>query len=159
VGRPCTVCQHEGREAIDEAIVAGTPYRTVARRWGVTRDAVMRHRDNHISPALAKVAAEQKRGEAKSLLQRVAELADRTESLLERAEQSGSVVQALAAVRELRGSYELLGRATGELRPEQGVMINLMSHPEFVTVQTRLMDLTDRHPELLPEMKLALGAG
>jgi transposase-like protein len=156
LGRLCTVCLHPERKAIDAAIVGGAYYRAVARQFGLTRDSVRRHQENHVSPALVKVAAER---QARSLLQRVQDLVDRTEALLERAEQSGSVVQALAAVRELRGSYELLGRATGELRPDQGVTINLMSHPEFVVVQTRLMDVADRHPELLPEMRVALGGG
>src|SRR4051794_4478795 len=58
-GRPCAVCTHAERAAIDEAIIAGTPFRNVAARYGMSPPAVLRHRNGHMTEQLA-AAAEQR---------------------------------------------------------------------------------------------------
>ena len=44
----CTVCEHEKRQEIDDALAAEEPGRAVARRFGLTEAAVRRHRANHL---------------------------------------------------------------------------------------------------------------
>jgi hypothetical protein len=55
--RNCTVCRHPQRQEIEADLQAGLPYRDVARRYNISKDAVSRHRANHVSlhatPALA----------------------------------------------------------------------------------------------------------
>jgi hypothetical protein len=55
--RTCTICRHPERPDIEADLRAGLPYRDVARRYGISKDAVSRHRANHVSlhatPALA----------------------------------------------------------------------------------------------------------
>src|SRR5438128_2721610 len=132
MARVCTICANPKRAAIDEALTLGQrSYRDVARQYGSTKDAMARHHHAHVSPALIRVAERleehaDRRG-AMSLLDRIQALAKRTEGLLEKAEQSGSVVQALAAVRELRGMYELVGRATGELKSNGEVNVQVLN--------------------------------
>lgn len=53
----CTVCSHPDRESIDLDLVAGKAVRSVANRCGLTRWALLRHKRNHISADLARVAA------------------------------------------------------------------------------------------------------
>ena len=55
--RTCTVCRHAKRHEIEADLQAGLPYRDVARRHSISKDAVSRHRASHVSlhttPALA----------------------------------------------------------------------------------------------------------
>jgi hypothetical protein len=50
--RRCSVCIHPDRQQIDQAIVSGNSYRTVAQQFAISRDAVVRHR-RHLSVALS----------------------------------------------------------------------------------------------------------
>ena len=57
--RNCTVCRHPQRHEIEPDLRAGLSYRDVARQYGISKDAVSRHRASHVSlhttPALATV--------------------------------------------------------------------------------------------------------
>ena len=55
--RTCTVCVHPQRAAIDEALVAGQPYRSVAEHFGASAPAVLRHKESHIRDLLVGQAA------------------------------------------------------------------------------------------------------
>jgi len=51
--RVCTVCAHRERHAIDTALVAATdPYRTIADRYGLSHQALIRHKADHVLAAL-----------------------------------------------------------------------------------------------------------
>ena len=45
----CTVCRHPERDSIETDLRVGTPYRDIARRRNVSKDALSRHRANHMS--------------------------------------------------------------------------------------------------------------
>src|SRR6516164_9632075 len=49
VGLRCTICNHPSRPQIDLAIATGLSKRAVARRFGVSHDAVWRHRQAHLT--------------------------------------------------------------------------------------------------------------
>jgi hypothetical protein len=56
--RTCTICRHARRHEIEADLQAGLPYRDVARRYGISKDAVSRHRRHvslHTTPARATV--------------------------------------------------------------------------------------------------------
>ena len=55
-GQTCTVCVHEAKEAIDQALVAGGSRRTIANQYGLSDAAVRRHRENHLPATLVKAA-------------------------------------------------------------------------------------------------------
>jgi len=50
--RPCTVCVHADREAIDKTLVRGTACREVAAIYRVSADAVERHAAKHLPKML-----------------------------------------------------------------------------------------------------------
>jgi hypothetical protein len=43
MSRTCTICINPCRDEIDKALVDSQPYRAVARQFGVSDDAVLRH--------------------------------------------------------------------------------------------------------------------
>ena len=51
VGLRCTICNHPARPQIDLAIATGLSKRAVAERFGVSRDAVWRHAQAHLTTA------------------------------------------------------------------------------------------------------------
>jgi hypothetical protein len=148
MGRQCSICSHDEREAIDHLLVQGKPYREIAARYGFTLSSLSRHRRAHLSPALARIheACQRDADHSASLVDRVEGLIARTEKLLSRAEQSGAVTTALAAVRELRGLTELYGKASGELDDRPQVTINLLACPEWLAVRAALFAALAEHP-------------
>ena len=45
----CSICRHPMRHDIEAELRAGTPYRDIAPRHNVSKDALSRHRANHMS--------------------------------------------------------------------------------------------------------------
>jgi hypothetical protein len=120
VARPCSVCQHPARDAIDRAIVAGAPFRRIARQHGLSPDAVERHSAAHVAKALSKARDAAAVVHGDSLLAEIVAIRDRAAELGQQAEEKGDLRTALFAVRELRGATELLARLTLEARSDGG---------------------------------------
>lgn len=159
MARPCTVCQHPDRDAVDAALIVGEPVRTIAGRFGLSHNAVLRHRDGHLPEAMAKAreAGEVARGD--ELLAQVQDLQARTLAILNGAEKAKDGHLALRAIREARGNLELLGRLAGEL--QTGVTVNVLGSGEWVRVRGLILAALEAHPvaRLAVAEVLALGAG
>ncbi len=112
----CTLCRHPERAAIDQALVArqGGSLRDMARRWGVSKDAVARHRA-HIPQALAKAVEAKAVAEADTLLARIEALASRAHVILTAAEQAKDWRACLVAIKTIADLLELIGKVSGEL--------------------------------------------
>jgi hypothetical protein len=133
--RPCSICTHPNREAIDKALVIErASLRDIARRFGATKDSLSRHRP-HIATALTKAHEAAEVSRADTLLDRVKSLCERSEGLVTSAEEVledarkakdgrtalDAIRTAAVAARELRSNLSLLGELTGEMRkPQEG---------------------------------------
>ena len=155
----CSLCAHPDVADIDAALAAGGSRRAVSQRFGVGEASVQRHRADHLSPAL--VTAATNAAEAQrfvTLIDRLELQATRLERVIEAQEAKGSVGTMLAAIRELRAMLELLGKATGELKPDGvHVTLNLATNPEWLEVQRRLLDALAPYPEARIAVAAALG--
>ena len=49
-GRPCSMCSHPDKAAIEAALVDGRPVRAIGKEWRVSRDAIARHRGHMLLP-------------------------------------------------------------------------------------------------------------
>ena len=112
----CTVCAHPERRAIDVAVVSGTPNRRIASRYGVSEAAVRRHVASHLPAALARARDAAEQALAGDLLAQVRALQARALAILDVADSTGDQRTALAALREARGSLELIAKLTGAFR-------------------------------------------
>ena len=122
-GRTCAVCSHPDRAAIDAALVEGQQSeRAIARQWRVSRTALQRHRGAHLPAHLAKAKAAVDVAHADTLLTQLVDLQEKASGILTKAEQDGELRTALAAVREVRGCMELLGRLTQQLASGAGYL-------------------------------------
>jgi len=154
MARPCSACVSPKRLQIDTELAGEqTTLSALARRIGVSRDALRRHRDQHLSPALAKVAIERYGADSAeqafdSVTLRVESLLDRLEVLLAIAEDRKSLVGGANIAREIRQSLELVARLRGELNDKpQNVTVNVLSTPEFTGVVTKLIAALGPWPE------------
>ena len=102
----CRVCDHGERAAIDKAIVTrSASLRTIADRYGVSKTALIRHRDSHI-PKLVQAAESARAMQAASsgaaLIDELDRLLKKALAILEAAEKAGELKVALQAIREAR---------------------------------------------------------
>ncbi len=135
--RTCTVCSHRDREAIDQALVSGEPFRHIATRTGTSTAALQRHKHDHVPRSLAKAKEAQELAHADGLLDRVRWLCGRAEGFLAETEAIQREARAegdkrlavlavhagLKALRELRETVHLLSQLTGHLAPEPRFVI------------------------------------
>ena len=121
--RSCPVCDHEDLDEINAALASNERIRTIAERWSVRKTALMRHRNEHL-PYSAIEAQEAKEAEAKEaeedalvddLLDQVRDLQERSLATLEEAEEAEDLNAALRAIREVKGTLELMKKPLNEL--------------------------------------------
>jgi transposase-like protein len=144
VPRKCTVCDHPERHSIDEVLVTGAPYRSVAKRFGLSESAVYRHKTEHLPTQLLKAREVEEAARADDLLEQVRDLQGHALDILERAEETGDLRTALAAISQARGNLELLGKLAGEL--DERPVVNLNVSPEWLELRAVIVRALDPHP-------------
>ena len=146
-GAQCTICNHPQRVEIEKALMAGKSYRAIAGQYGVSREAVGRHKRNgHIAEHIAKAAQKKEIKRADSLKKIVEEQEEKerhevasvdkllkiVEALLAeclgivRGATAGDENTKLRAVREARETAKLLLEVQGELAANPVINITLI---------------------------------
>ena len=108
------ICIDERRSEIEGAVLAGDSYRTVAQRFGISRDAVVRHR-KHLTPATPNSLKVEQIFPSSTLVEQLQAFTADAQRLKEKAESEGDLRTALAAVKELCRIVELVARLRGEI--------------------------------------------
>ncbi len=145
--RVCSVCTHTERAAIDTALALGQlPARRVASLYAVSEQALRRHRATHLPRKLADAQAVSRTVEAADLLAELKELRTKAMSLLLQAERAGDIRTALAGIREVRATLELLLETQGELdrRPQLNI---LAVSPDWLAVRSAITAALIPFPE------------
>ena|SRR5919112_1358523 len=142
----CTICSHESRDAIEDAVVIHSQAkRRVAAQHGVTEQSLRRHLREHLPALLALARDAERASRADSLLDRIEALQSRTLAILEATEDTNEHRTALAAIREARSNLELIGEVTKELN--RTPTLNLTLHPEYIEARTLIVQALAPHPE------------
>lgn len=164
----CSTCSHAARSAIEAEIAAGVKLSPLERKYHVTRDALRRHRDRHMSGALVPLRAVQQEQAEKQMQavsvaltarERVEGLVSKLEAIVQRTHDEQRETMLLGASRELRASIELLAKLSGELRPENQTtvqVLNLSTSDEWVRTRMAILAALQRHPEALADVAVAL---
>jgi hypothetical protein len=153
--RRCTVCDHPERHAIDETLVTGAPYRSVAKRFGLSESAVYRHKSEHLPVRLLKAREVEEVAQADNLLEQVRHLQAHALDILERAEKAGDLRTALAAISQARGNLELLGKLAGEL--DERPQVNLTVSSQWLELRAVIVGALESHPAAHTAVVKALG--
>lgn len=142
--RTCTVCVHDDRPAIDQALVNRKPFRDIACRFNVGRMALVRHADDHLAESLAKAKEAEEVAQADDLLAQLRALREKAMALLLAAEKAGDIRTALAGVREARATLELLLEI--EQRIDRRPVVTLVTSPEWLSVRAIVLDVLRDDP-------------
>jgi DNA-binding transcriptional ArsR family regulator len=146
--RPCSICAHPDRLAIERELLAAVSFRSLADRYGVSLAALSRHVNAHMPRSLARAQALREEGEvasAEALLAEVCSLRDRALGILDLAELQGDPRTALMALRELRATLELIGRLVGQLA--SGVSVTITSSSEWLELRGRILEALAPFPD------------
>jgi hypothetical protein len=160
VARPCTVCKHPKRKAIDADLASlGVSLRAIASRYDIDKTTVMRHRDGCLGRAIqAAIASREVVRQAETgetALQRVENLTTDALTILREAKEAGKPAMALAAIDRALSCVNLIAKLTGELdeRPTTNVLV---TSPEWLAVQGRLIAALRPFPDAAAAVRAAL---
>jgi hypothetical protein len=156
MARRCTVCIHDDRPAVDQALVNHRPFRTIADRFGLSKTALIRHHDEHLPETLAKAKAAAETAQADDLLSQVRALRSKSMSLLLAAEKAGDIRTALAGIREARACLELLAEMMQAI--DRRPTLNLTLAPEWLTTRSALLEALRPYPEARTAVAARLNA-
>jgi hypothetical protein len=158
----CAICNHAERTRIEMFRVSGIPLRVLADQFDVSKDSVHRHFLRHVSqqrraelmvgPAKVEQLANAAADESKSLLDYLGIARSVLFNQFLNAAEAGDRNGVVSVAGRLLESLREIGRLTGELRQLSGVTINnntlnIVSNPQFLTLQEGLLTIARRHPE------------
>ncbi len=143
--RRCTICRHKQRAEIDKALVARRVFRDIARQYGLSKDALLRHHDDHLPAALVRAQEATEAAQADALLAQVCDLRDRAIGILDTAEAEEDLKAAISAIREARGCVELLAKLAGQLK--DAPIVNILISAEWRGLQATILAALAPHPD------------
>ncbi len=155
--RVCSCCTHPEREAINAALVASIAYRTIADRYGLSHQALMRHKTDHLPSVMVKSEAAREVAHADDLVWQIKQLRNKAIGVLGKAETAGDLKTALMGVREARACIELLAEMEGEINRRP--VFNLYMSAEWIEVRAVLLHALGDFPEARAAAALALRGG
>jgi hypothetical protein len=145
MARTCSICSHPDRAEIDTALVVRGSLRGISRTFDLSEDALTRHRDNHLPPALAQSARVEEITRADDLVDRLIGLARETQAILAAARKDGNHDLALKAIQRAEKQLELQARLVGELR--DAPVVNITLAPAWIQIQAVIVQALDAYPE------------
>ncbi len=113
--RVCTICTHPEKEAINQALVNGEPFRHIAARYGTSTGALQRHKADDLPSIMVKSEEAREVAHADDLVWQIKQLRNKAIGILGKAETAGDLKTALMGVREARACIELLAGMEGAI--------------------------------------------
>jgi len=159
--RRCTVCDHPQREEIDMQLVREVSYRTIADQFGLSKTALIRHKESHIPDALIKAQGAGEVAQGDNLLAQVKALQSEAQGILGEARAAGDLKTALIGIGKAKECLELLFKVEGRLQDQQSVQVNvnldIFHSPEWLRVGRMLAEVLRDYPDLRAEVAARLG--
>ena len=160
----CHVCRHDERHKIEALRVGGAGLEELAARFGVHKDSIHRHMKGHVSaetkisylagPAKLQDLANLAADENKSLIEYLGILRSILFGQLDRCAQRDKPYEVERVGGRLLDVLREVGRLTGEVSAFTSQTlnisntINVLNTPEFIDLQTGLLQLCAAHPEV-----------
>jgi hypothetical protein len=169
-GRACTICQHERRHQIELALVHRVSCRILAARFEVSRDALRRHRRNHLSPqhAAALLAAQKptdidlealQASESEGLLAQLVAQRARLQTYAEQALELGDTKAAVAVERSVIANLELVAKLLGQLVQHHEVRsTSILISADYLALRQAIVTALLPYPEAARAVGAALHA-
>jgi hypothetical protein len=144
MSRPSSIETHPARKEIEQALLEGESYGTVAKRYGTNKAVLHRHRQT-LPAVIARGANPAEIERSDTLLDQVRNLQAEASSVLDSAKNSGDLQTALKAIAQARACIELLAKLTGELAAQP--TINLTVNPVWIETRTVILAALAGHPD------------
>lgn len=164
----CTVCCHAELPTINHLLACGAELAATARRFGLGRESVRRHFNDHVSKALIEALkmgpygsreqlAEMCAAEGVSVVEGLRALYASHHAAMVANREVGAWPTYLAVAREQRATLNDIGRITGELMPHVGSLtVNFNSITYLTEVAEDLAAEAADHPEALAILQRVL---
>lgn len=155
----CSICIHPQRPEIDRLLLSddAASYRDIARRYNVSKDAVARHREAHLSKQMARVAKRNQDADVRQAIDirtQLFEINDATRAILSEARESGNGALALAAIDRVQRQIETQAKLIDLISDAPTINIHLA--PEWVAVRTTIVAALEAYPEAAQNVATAL---
>jgi hypothetical protein len=155
----CTICHHNARNAIELALVHRTPLRVIARRYGVSKDALYRHRKLHLTAAMnaalltaskpidATELARLQKSESENMLATLAAQRARLQITSDLSASWGHMPTMVQAERAITSNLELTSKLLGMITQHHSVEhVNLLVSPSYLELRHALVAALRPHP-------------
>jgi hypothetical protein len=143
MARTCTVCVHENKHLIDQAIIAGRAYRAIANLYSVSKASIQRHAANHLPKQLLKTKKAKELCNADDIIESIADLEAGAKRIQDNAEKEKDFKNALSAIREQSRLLEFKAKLLGELNTQEGSRASI-NQIENVNIKALLLDPISR---------------
>jgi hypothetical protein len=158
VPRRCTVCFHEGRDEIDRQLSGGSAISAIGAEWGVSTDALKRHKANHLLPEMREKLVEDPDLRDVDVLAEMKGLYARMKGHLKRVEETNNWQAIKAFHSEARADLELLAKLIGQL--DERPVVNLSISPEWLEMRAAIVVALEPYSEARDAVLRAIaGAG
>ncbi|EAQ34556.1 hypothetical protein NB311A_06046 [Nitrobacter sp. Nb-311A] len=167
-GTRCTVCDHDHRHQIEIGLTHGVAARVLGERFGLSKDAILRHARNHLTPAQrAAILSAQKpaaidldalrTAESEGL---IASLVAQRARLLVKADfaaEHGDIKGSVAAENAITANLTLVAKLLGQLVQVHDVRhTNLLVSPDYLKLRSTLIAALKPFPEAARAVGAAL---
>lgn len=146
--RVCTICTHDQRQAIDAALLRGDSFRDIARQFHASKDALSRHKHDHLGERMAKVAAGHAEADVRTAIDVVTQLSTINEAaltVLSEAKAAGDGALALQAIDRIQRQIELQAKLINLLH--DGTMVNVTVSPQWTELRSVILTVLHDYPE------------
>lgn len=166
-GPVCKVCSHDRRPEVELRLANGTPVRTIAASFDLKKDALYRHRRNHMAAELVTQLQANgrrmspadldnlKRSESEGLLQNLVHERARQQRIADKAELLDDFANATRASVAALKSSELIAKLLGDIKTGNTTQ-NILIAPEFHAFRTAVIHALRAHPEAKQAVLLSL---
>src|SRR5260221_3412001 len=135
--RTCTVCTSDQRGPIEAALMAGTGYRDIARPYRVSKDALMRHRADHIAQHVAQAQEAREEAQALDVVKQLKAINNATVAILIEARTTHDNEMALKAIDRVLRQLELQAKLLGAI--DERTQVNVFLMPDYTAARSALM--------------------
>lgn len=151
----CAVCTHKNIKKINEQLTAGESCRRIASQYGLHYQAVTRHKKNHLPDTLVKSKDAEIICHADDLLTQQNRLLKLSWDIANRFISQGDDQGALKAISQIRENLKVLLEVEGKIN--QRNQFNVILSPQFLQIQTILMDELKKYPHIRTRISERLG--
>jgi hypothetical protein len=167
MARPCTVCHHPRLPDIAVDVANGVSDVAIAKRYGLARASMQRHRQHMGAPN--SIAAAERKGAAFQALaslpsvaevnQAYAAITSPIDAIATKAEQQDSLAIALMGLKELRSTVTAQAALAGHVGSGQAVQVNTQVNVDLGSAVKELIAAIRPRPDasIPPELAIHLG--